>query len=301
MEEMIQRIGLPIFIQIIIECWNGIFLLIMIFSVINDKLSGKNNSLPQKLPLANEIIIFYTAILLYNTFDILCCACSGDTSRFGIYTKQISEICYFAVGAFQTLFFLQLIKKYIAEKNGLDILKKITLAVQLLHIPPLVLLAATPITNALDYFDEQNYYHGGDLYFVWYYVTIISFAYVITVTISQRKKTTAFLFVVFAVSSIVPLVAFICNFTYSGISFNNISVSITALIIYIFYEKYKAVFSVSNAVELEKVKTQLAENRLALEKANNDVLMARIQPHFISNSLMAIRAQCIDNPEVYKS
>ena len=54
-------------------------------------------------------------------------------------------------------------------------------------------------------------------------------------------------------------------------------------------------------LELEKAKTELAENRLALEESKTQTLMAQIQPHFINNSLMAIRARCFDYPEIYES
>ena len=52
-------------------------------------------------------------------------------------------------------------------------------------------------------------------------------------------------------------------------------------------------------LELEKAKTELVENRLALEESKSQTLMAQIQPHFINNSLMAIRARCFDYPEIY--
>lgn len=54
-------------------------------------------------------------------------------------------------------------------------------------------------------------------------------------------------------------------------------------------------------LEIEKMQTQLAESRLALEQSKNEMLMAQIQPHFINNSLMALRSRCSDYPEIYES
>ncbi len=303
MSELIQRIGILLFIQIIIESWNGVFLLIMIFSMILGKRLNRSNRFMNKvkIPLTNEIIIFYIAIFLYNIFDIFICLANGNTSTYSFYMERVATIGYFAVGAFQTLFFLQLIKKQIAEKNGLDKLKKITFAFQLLHIPCLVLLAVTPFTNALYYFDEHNVYHRGQFYDVWNYTTIISFIFIIVVYIVRRKKIDCFLSQVIIIASVIPLIAFILNSIYSSVSFNNISVSITALFIFLLFEKHKTAVSVQNALELEKVQTQLAESRLALEHSKNQTLMAQIQPHFINNSLMALHCQCYDYPEIYES
>ena len=299
MYALLDRVGMPVFIQLIIECWNNVFLLIMIFSLIIGKSYDKRAN--QKIPLTDELIIFYAALLLYNFFDIFCCVTDNDASTKGIIIKKAAEFCYFAVGGFQTLFFLQLVKNHVAIKNGITVLKKAATAFQLTHIPCFVLLALTPFTNALYYFDENNGYHRGVFFPVWYYATVISFAFVVTVYITQHKKIERFIASVIAVAAVLPLIAFIFNFVYTGISVNNIFVSVTALLLFMLYEKYKTEFAIKNVTELEKVKTQLAENRLTLAETKNKVLMAQIQPHFINNSLTALLAQCIEYPKVYKN
>ena len=221
MSELIQRIGISVFIQIVIECWNNVFLLIMFFSIIIGKLhdGSANFTSKVKIPLTNEILIFYIVIFLYNACDILCASSRGDTSTYGFYMNRISEFAYDVMGAFQTLFFLQIIKKHIAEKKGLDRLRKVIFSVQLLQIPSLFLLAVTPFTNALYYFDDQNYYHRGPFYDVWNYITIISFIFIIAVYIAFRKKTDRFLGQIIITASVIPMICFILNFTYTGISF----------------------------------------------------------------------------------
>ena len=303
MNELIERIGIPVFIQIAIECWNSLFLLIMILSLIIDRQQDRNKKAEsniEKVSFSNEIIIFYTAIFLYNLFDILCLTLNGNT-MIHTYTRAVPEFAYCLAGAFQTFFFLQFTKEHIAKKNGFNKLKKALSAFQLLQIPCILLLASTPFTKALYYFDEQNYYHRGQLYGVWYVTTVISFIFILFVLIACRKKTEPFLRQLVLAASLIPLFAFIFNFAYTGISFSNISVSVTAMMIFILYEKHRADISAQNAYELEKVQTQLAENRLALEQSKNEALMAQIQPHFINNSLMALRSNCRNYPEIYES
>ena len=301
MEEFIQRIGILDYTQAVIELWNSVFLLIMIFSLFLGNYAVKEGVSRIHIPLTNEIITFYCAIFLYNLFDVGCGLASGDTSRPGIILKAVSEMGYFAVGAFLTLFFLQMIKNDIAKKNGMIMLGYVTTGVQLLQIPCLALLFTTPFNKLLYYFDEDNRYHRGELYTVWYYTTIFSFVFIIAAAIINRKKIDSFLKKAAVTASVIPLVAFIFNFVYTGVSFNNISVSVTALILYIMYEKYKAEVTLQAAMDLEETKRRLAESDLALEQSKNETLMAQIQPHFINNSLMAIRSQCVNYPEVYES
>ncbi|MBQ3265335.1 MAG: histidine kinase [Ruminococcus sp.] len=303
MGEFIQRISAPTFIQVIIEIWNSIFLLIMILSlalsVRQSKISFHSDD--YKTPFTREILLFFIAVFLYNAFDIAIGLIMGVPGDLYVVLNYALDIGYFAVGAFQTLLFLQVIKKYVAESNGRAVLKKVAFIMQLLHIPALVLLAVTPFTHWLFYIDEQNNYHRAALYPVWYFTTIAVFLFIFAVLIIYRKKMDSFIFKVLLTSSVLPIIAFIANYSYSGISFNNIAVSVSALIIYVFYENHRTAAAVHRERELNRVQNELLESKLTVEQANNEMLLAQIQPHFISNSLMALRSQCREYPEVYES
>ena len=72
MEQLIERVGLLPLIQMIIECWNGLFLLIMIvILLISRQPTGTGRAYNVKIPLTNGILIFFTAIFFYNLFDII--------------------------------------------------------------------------------------------------------------------------------------------------------------------------------------------------------------------------------------
>lgn len=179
---------------------------------------------------------------------------------------------------------------------------------QIMQIPCIILLIATPFTGALYYFDNMNFYHRGELFYIWHYITILSYAFIIIVCIIYHKKIDPFVNRIIFALSFIPLIALICNIAYVGISLNNIFVSITAWIVFLMYEKNRISIAVNTARELEMVKTQLTESRLsltesrlALAESKNEVLMAQIQPHFINNSLMALRSRCADYPEIYNS
>ncbi len=300
MGELIARIGVLEFVQALIELWNGVFLLIMIFSLMLGKHTHRVSS-RIKIPLTNEILTFFIALFLYNIFSVIVIVTEGAEPGIWRNVKIVSLFGYYAAGAFQTLLFLQLIKKHIAEKNNMKKLGYAVTAVQLLQVPCIVLLAATPFTGALYYLDEENYYDRGELFWVWYYTTIVSFVFIIAVIALNWKTLDGFLKKIVITAAVIPLIAFIFNFVHSEISWNNISASLLAMIIYMLYEQNRTSVTVQAVTELSETKRQLAERELALEQSKNETLMAQIQPHFINNSLMAIRSQCVNYPEVYES
>ena len=125
MSEVVQRVGMPTFIQVIIEIWNSVFLFIMIFSLVRGCRQSKISAQPDKYEgtFTREILLFFAAVFFYNAFDIVIGMVIGIQSRFFVMLNYAMVIGYYAVGAFQTLLFLQVIKKYVAEKNGEEVLK----------------------------------------------------------------------------------------------------------------------------------------------------------------------------------
>lgn len=303
MSELIERVGVSTFIQVIIEIWDSIFLLIMILSLTLGVRRSKKSIRQDKYitPFTREILLFFIAVFFYNAFDIVIGLIWGIPGNLFVALNYAMCIGYYAVGAFQTLLFLQVIKKYVARTNNNVVMEKLSFIIQLLHIPALVLLAITPLTHWLFYIDEHNIYNRGDLYSVWYYTTILTFLFIFTVLIIYRKRMDKFITQVLLTSSVLPIIAFILNFTYLGISFNNFAVSISALIIFVFYENHRTAAAVHREHELNRVQNELLESKLETEQANNEMLIAQIQPHFISNSLMALRSQCIKYPDIYES
>lgn len=303
MSEVVQRVGMPTFIQVIIEIWNSVFLLIMIFSLVRGLRQSKISAQPDKYEgtFTREILLFFIAVFFYNAFDVVIDMIIGIPNSFLITLNYAMVIGYFAVGAFQTLLFLQVIKKYVAEKNGNMTLKKVTFIIQLLHIPALVLLAVSPFAHWLFYIDEYAFYCRGALYPVWYYTTMIAFLFIFAVLLMYRRTMDRFILKVLLTASILPIIAFIMNYTYQEISFNNVAVSVSALLIYVFYENHRTSVAVSRERELSRVQNELLESKLRVEQANNDMLLAQIQPHFVSNSMMAIRSRCLEYPEIYES
>ena len=193
MYEIIDRIGIPLFIQVVLEIWNGVFLLLMILSICIRIPYEKNEATRNiKIPYTREIVVFYDSIFLYNLFNVMGIIMDGSDAAISYWFVRIFGFLYYAVGAFQTLFFLQLIKKHIAEKNGKKRLVAAAFAVQMLQLPALALLVITPYTGVLYSFDELNRYIRGPMFLWWHATSIISFLFIIIVYVIERKKRTDF-------------------------------------------------------------------------------------------------------------
>lgn len=302
MQGLIERIGIPLLVQIVIESWNGLFLLVMVVSMaFGGQLKQTDGTGKIEVPFTKEIITFDIAVLLYNFFNVTGILTDMGTTLLSYWLVRISDFLYYLVGAFLTLFFLQLIKKHVAEKNGLQRLKGTVFFLQLMHIPQLLLLAVTPFTGALYEITAENSYVRGPLFFIWHAWTIVIFMFILTVYFIYRNRIERFPRRVIFTAVTVPIFGFLLNTNYIGISFNNISVSIAALLIFVFYEQHRTAVAVQQSHALDLAQTQLAEKQLALVRSKNEVLMAQIQPHFINNSLMALRSRCREYPDLYES
>ncbi|MBR1752482.1 MAG: histidine kinase [Ruminococcus sp.] len=292
MSGLIDRIGVPIFIQIVIECWNEVFLLLLIIVMQVGKYKDKSNELVSKvkIPLTDELVIFYGAIFLYNLADIITLICGGNESDGAYYTVRIAVFCYYLVGAFHTVLFLDIIKTYIARKNNDRRLERVMIGFQLLEVPNLLMLLATPFTRALYFIDAGNEYNRSWGYYIWQGITIITFLFIGVIAIVYRKQTDRFIKRIIAVAFLFPMAGFLMSMVSSKFNFNNIMVSISELLMFMLYEKNKTEVTLKYGYELEKAKTELAETKLGL-------MQAQIGPHFINNAMIAVQEVCYTDPE----
>lgn len=295
MNGLIERLGVSMFVQITIECWNELFLLLLIIVMQISRYKDRYDRFAGnvKIPLTNELIIFYLAIFLYNFVNIITLIFSGEDSTASYYIMRIGVFCYYLIGAFQTLLFLEVAKTYIAKKNNDKRLERVITAFQLLEVPNLLLLLITPSTGILYFIDEHNNYNRSWGFYVWQGITIITFVFIGAILLLYRKKTDLFIKQIITVAFVLPMAGFLMSFFYDSFNFNNIMVSVSDLLMFILYEKNKTEVTIQNAHELEKSKQELEQSKVRL-------LVAQIQPHFIYNSLMALQAKSIDNPVVYE-
>ena len=135
MTELIERIGLPFFIQIIIELWNEIFIIILIsILLIENRHDIKYESeVRNEIPLTKELFIFYVLLLCYNICDVMSIAFAGKQTLASCIIMRTGVFCYFITEGVRTFFLLQIIKKHIAQKLSMKKLERIICIFQFLQ------------------------------------------------------------------------------------------------------------------------------------------------------------------------
>ena len=264
MSELIDRIGALTFLQVAIEGWNEIFLLILISIMLIGVRRDKADELVRKvkIPLTNELILFFTATFVYNFCNIIDLCFGGMPTFVSYWCIRIGVFGYYASGEFQTLLFLRVIKKYISEKSG-NLLKKTVFAFELLQIPNILLLLLTPFTNALYYIDTNNDYNRSWGYWIWQAVTILTFVFIGVVIIAKWKNISNYLKHIIITATIFPMIALVASPFMPDVSLNNIMVAVTALILFITYEDEHNIYIkvTDNATAEQGDDTLFAESR----------------------------------------
>ena len=300
MQELIDRVGVLNFVQIVVECLNEVFIsLILLMLLIGiQSYKGKPYFVKTRISLSKHFVVFYITILLYGIFEILIHLFNGDTTLLGRTALQVSLFCSYLIGGFHNTFLLQAFKKYLAERMNMPALKKAIMFFQVLQMFLALVVLFSPFKNIFYQINDKNefaYLWGN---FLWHGIALGTFLFIGLVILFNWKEMNPASRMIIIVIDVFPLISCIGSFFSSA---SNITSSVTALIVFILYEQNKTQFIIKNMYELEKAKVLLAESRLSLEESKNQTLMAQIQPHFINNSLMALRARCIQYPEIYDS
>ena len=293
MDGFAERVGLPVLMQIIMESWNGVFLLLLISVMIFGIRRDRSDELLKQvnIPFTRELIVFFSAVVFYNLSDIFTLIFGGLSTPAAYYVMRAGIFVYYLTGAFLTVFFLQVIKHHIARRNKAVRLEKVLTGFQLLEIPNLILLLLTPFTNAIYSFDSTNRYIRQWGYYIWQSVTLLTFLFIIITAAVWWKKTDRFTKQIVVVASLVPTLGFVTGMIFdTSININNVTVSVSAILMFMLYEKNKTEVTLRYGFALEKAKTELAETRLRL-------LQSQIKPHFINNAMLAVQEVCYTDPE----
>ncbi len=293
MNNLLERIGLPVFIQITIECWNELLLLLMIFimliSIRKDKSGGEDTG-TQNFPLIKELILFYSGVFVYNLCDVADTVFGGLPTTLSYFVIRCGVFLYYLSGEFLTLLYLHIVKRYVTDKPGKTKTERVITFCQFTQIPLLILLLITPFTGAIYRIDENNEYIRSWGYYIWQTVSILTFIVIgITLVLKWRRIR------VFIRQAILTVAAFaVCGVVgncLTDISMSNIMVIFVALMLFFLYEDIRTRTIVKNINKLEHTKSQLAESRLTM-------MTAQIKPHYIYNSMNVIRELCYSDPEL---
>ena len=275
MNELVNRIGGPRLVQVTIDLWNSLFLLIIAFLVLNSYRKEKaQRPICQPIPLTVELLVLCISVFVYDLFDSIAYLSDGYTGPYGSIWKHIGEYGYFTTGIFLMVFLFDVIKKKLLSITVERPTYKIITGIQALQGINFLLLISNPLENKLFYISSCNQYARGVLYYVWSSVNIISLAVGAIICAIQFRTMNAFQKRITCVTVIISLAACICNIFFYTISLHCICVSLITLYLFIVYSK--------NRTDI------IMENSLKIEKLRTDLVLSQISPHFIQNSITAI-------------
>lgn len=152
-------------------------------------------------------------------------------------------------------------------------------------------------TGFIYYFLPNHTFQGGvlrplPLVTLGIYVVLLavwSFLY-----ISQGSVSKGMIVVYIAISTVITLIALYAAWIPDGYA-----QAVTAIDLLVYYFYLAAIQHSEVQSSLHEREIELQKNRQELQQSKTRLLVAQIQPHFIYNSLMALQAKSIDNPEVY--
>ena len=288
-----ERIGLPVLMQIIVECWNEIFLLLLISVMIFGIRRDRSDELLKQvsIPFTKELIAFFSAVLIYNITDTATLIFGGLESTAAYYTMRIGIFIYYLTGAFLTVFLLRVVKEHIVRDDGSAALQRLLTGLQLLVIPNVILLLLTPFFNVIYSFDDMNRYVREWGYYIWQIITLLAFLFIGITVARYWKRIDRFTKQIVVTAAFIPTLGFIVGMLFStSVNINSITVSLAAILMFMFYEKNKTKVTLQYGLALAEAKAELAETRLRL-------MQAQIKPHFINNAMIAVQEVCYTDPE----
>ena len=301
MDGLISHIGAVQFAQIIVKCWNECFILFLLYSMLVGRQDDKRYQVinSRAVLLTKELTLFYISVLIYNLSDIFVLIFGGRNSSTAYYIVRIGTFAYYASCAGITQFLLKIIRKYIADKHGLRGLRRVIIAVQAVQYLLYAMLISNRYTGIFYQITEDNRYERSRGFPIWQLTTIITYIFIICVTVLEWKRIYSFLAKAVITAAGFHTVAMIVslNMTYN---LNSTMASFAALILFTLHEQNKKDSFIRSIQELEKTQTELERSNYLLEQSKNQLLIAQIQPHFINNSLMTLCARSREYPDVYE-
>ena len=138
--------------------------------------------------------------------------------------------------------------------------------------------------------DENGVFYRGNLYVLSKIIGPVILQSDAFIILFHRKKFSLHEIIGWLVSIIAPAISLIFGILYSPVYYH-LTIMISLIIIYICLN----VVEHENLIEKENI--QIKSN-LKIQKAQTDIMISQIQPHFLFNSLASISALCDIDPEL---
>ena len=266
-----------------LELWGAIFCLIAAFTI--DR--GKKVEHRENIQLGYMLLI-NTIILVFDMFAV---TYNGEPGSLARIVLQVANFGLFFTLYILEIYFIAFLKAVVINNGGKFSIVFSFIGAIIMTVS-LVILIFDQYRHNIYFFDNENYYHRGQNYYLALipvfscFILIVFLCFYYRKYFSKLQKISLLVYLSFPICSAIIMVA-----TAEVSSIINIAITISLVIMYLFYELDK------NRRMLEQ-----AEKLIEKEKINaqfkNTMLWTQIQPHFIYNNLNVIQFLCKKDPEL---
>lgn len=271
----------PSLVQIPFEIWGSIFCIMCGVIVL---ISRKGEKTKKSGYLFSAL--FTEAIQLIS--DAAALYFRGNPTTLGFYTVRISNYIVFITNFAQGLLLVLYISSVIEGISLEKLSKWIKSAIAISCIGSILMTLSQFSDHIYYYFDETNSYHRTDLFWLNSLISLSAIILGAAMLIRFRKNIKPIDFAVLLTYTSLPVIVVIVQIFVYGLSLTNIANAITLLLIFVVHEYDKSTKLVEQEKKVANQKAQLSDTKVSL-------MMAKIHPHFISNTLLTIQGLYHEN------
>lgn len=230
--------------------------------------------------LKQKVLRWFFYIVLFNMLGLLCeisISFLEGTPGMGIrITAHILDFLSYAFAGLCVYAFASFLYEYLSTKLVVPrfILRIFAVLAAVIIITALV----AQFTNLYNRFDEQNYYQQQPGFWIAQVLLMFAFLTCSVVTLRYIRVLTPREWIPLLLYPIAPLICFTIEMQYAELWIGHVGSTLTMLLMYITLH-----------VEMQ---TQLAQRETELLQTQVSVMLSQIQPHFLYNSLGAIKDLC---------
>lgn len=221
------------------------------------------------------------ALLLLS--DVFAWIFRGDITSAGYVGVRVSNFIVFLMSDVTLMMFHSYVCCNLFENKEKNSVPGIRVGmVYVLCVIGIVMVIISQFTNLYYYIDADNLYHRNDAYIISVLIPFAGMVIDMWLLLEYRASLTGEMLASMMSYVILPVIATIIQLFCYGVSFINLAIAGSAIIMFI------AAMNDQNKAMLAREK-ETAELKISL-------LISQIAPHFIYNTLASIRALCAKNP-----
>jgi len=269
------------------ESYNGINIALDAFSAVVTVMIGVYLLSRKNRTKENQYFLWFCVLnLVFILGDLSDWCCNGLARPWYPAALHIGSLVYYAVIAPLLAVFMRYVAEYLTpyvrtERSGrcLFIYLRIAQIVAALH---LIGALVTPFTGLYYTITEGNIYQRGDFVLLASILPIVIYLLITVIAMQYRKHLRPRVIAALLGFAFLPLIGQVIQHLFRGVATLNPAITLATL--FIFFN-----MQLDRDIRHEKDKQELTE-------ANVRIMISQIQPHFLYNTLSAIRSLCERDP-----